>query len=622
MMDSDIFDLLENLTDENEDLEYYEILENLIHDKIDINNASERDLLQIPFLTQHDAKEILKTRKILKEYSSSNDFQFIKNVNPDLILLLKLFVKIISKENARTSHSLIFRSRILNELQERKGFTDNKFIGNKLKTYNKLKAKLNDFSTGIIIEKDAGETSYADHYSGYFSFMGNGLLKHIIAGDYTVEFGQGLTLWSPYSISKNAEVSNNIKKQRFIIPHLSADENNFLRGIAFHSNLNFLELGAFYSYNKIDASLDNMGNISSILQSGYHRTENEINNFNNVNLQNYGAFLSYNLNSNISLDFLHFGNIFENNIVMKNRPYLNGKKFSYSAVSYNLFFNVLNVAGEISKFENAAAFINNIYFNFSKALQLSVSYRNYNKEYFSFFASGFGENSNTNSEKGFYFGIKSNTEFGKVNFYYDIFSFPFSNNLIGFNSTGDDVLLTLERKIFSALKVNFKLKIENKEMLFENNYKENIGQYSKTNCRLSFEYNVSKTIYGRSRIELMQYKEFSNKENGFLIYQDVKLKLDEKLFLSSRYIFFQTDSYNSRIYEFENDLSGVFSNNALFGEGFRFYFLIQYKIFHNVNLSIKYSDTFKPNETSLGSSYSEIIGNVDNKLSLQFDLTL
>lgn len=120
----------------------------------------------------------------------------------------------------------------------------------------------------------------------------------------------------------------------------------------------------------------------------------------------------------------------------------------------------------------------------------------------------------------------------------------------------------------------------------------------------------------------MQYKEFSNKENGFLIYQDVKLKLDEKLFLSSRYIFFQTDSYNSRIYEFENDLSGVFSNNALFGEGFRFYFLIQYKIFHNVNLSIKYSDTFKPNETSLGSSYSEIIGNVDNKLSLQFDLTL
>ena len=111
-------------------------------------------------------------------------------------------------------------------------------------------------------------------------------------------------------------------------------------------------------------------------------------------------------------------------------------------------------------------------------------------------------------------------------------------------------------------------------------------------------------------------------ETGFLIFQDFQLKLPIELTLMGRLVFFQTNSYASRIYEFENDLTGVMNNLALYGTGMRWYFLLRYKIMQTINLSFKYSELYKPNENYLGSGYNLIHGNLDNRISLQIDLSM
>lgn len=622
ILNSKIFDLLEGFAEDNEELNYYEMIEELIDNPIDINKTDVSELLQIPFLTLNDAKEILKTKNKLKEFKSFDDFSYIKNVHPDLLLLLKLFVKIIPKNKMISSKSIYFRTRILKDLQNRKGFADNKFNGNSLKTYSKLKLKLNNYSSGFVIEKDAGESSIIDHFTGNISYKGNDVLKQIIIGDFSLEFGQGLSIWSPYSISKSSEAVKINKKERFSIPYLSSDENNFLRGISVLTNLNIFEAGAFLSSNKIDASFDSLGNVKSILQTGYHRTSSEIDNYENINFINFGAYLNYNLNSSFSLGFLHYKSSFEKRLLLQSRPFINEKYYSYSAIKYNVYLKIISISGEIANYKNSFAFINNINFDLAKELRLAVSYRNYQKQYYSFFASGFGENSNTNDENGFYFGINSNSQMGKFNFYFDIFNFPNAKNLNGFTSYGNELLFTYEKKILKNLNVNFKFKNETKEALITNDLIEKIGERIKTNYRISLEYNISKRIFGRTRLEMVKFKELFNYEDGFLVYNDLKFNLFNNFIIASRFIFFQTDSYNSRIYEFENDLSGVFSNAVLFGEGLRIYVLVQYNGFENIKLSLKYSETYKPNETKLGSGYSEINGNVDNKLSFQFDFFL
>ncbi|MEJ2103668.1 MAG: hypothetical protein P8X47_03710, partial [Ignavibacteriaceae bacterium] len=84
----------------------------------------------------------------------------------------------------------------------------------------------------------------------------------------------------------------------------------------------------------------------------------------------------------------------------------------------------------------------------------------------------------------------------------------------------------------------------------------------------------------------------------------------------------RTDSFNSAIYEYENNLTGVLSNIALFGEGIRWYLLMRYRPIRILTLSVKYSETYKPKETSLGSGYNVIPGNLDNSLSFQLDMNL
>ena len=134
--------------------------------------------------------------------------------------------------------------------------------------------------------------------------------------------------------------------------------------------------------------------------------------------------------------------------------------------------------------------------------------------------------------------------------------------------------------------------------------------------------NLNKKVKFRTRLEyiFIKYAVQENQESGFLTFQDVQYKPYNNLTVYSRIIFFQTDSFNSRIYEFENDLRGVMTNIPLFGKGMKWYLVVKYSFLNIFTLSLKYSELFEPEENYLGSGLSEINGNIDNRISFQLDL--
>jgi hypothetical protein len=83
---------------------------------------------------------------------------------------------------------------------------------------------------------------------------------------------------------------------------------------------------------------------------------------------------------------------------------------------------------------------------------------------------------------------------------------------------------------------------------------------------------------------------------------------------------FETDSYDSRIYEYEDDLPHAFSNPPLYGRGVRWYLILRYEIFSKVSLATKYSQTIKEGVTTIGSGLDEIEGNTQSLLSMQLDV--
>jgi hypothetical protein len=118
------------------------------------------------------------------------------------------------------------------------------------------------------------------------------------------------------------------------------------------------------------------------------------------------------------------------------------------------------------------------------------------------------------------------------------------------------------------------------------------------------------------------WKSLGKTEHGVLLFQDIGLTISRSFSVNGRLIFFHTDSYESRLYEYENDLRGAFSNPGLYGVGKRVYVMVRYTVTPEVMLSAKYAETQKEGVTSIGSGPTEIQGNLDNRISFQMDVSL
>ncbi|MCB0742701.1 MAG: helix-hairpin-helix domain-containing protein [Ignavibacteriae bacterium] len=624
VIDANIFELTESLFENNEDISSYDLVNQLLSNPIDINKTTVNELTNLPFLTLQDAQTIIKQRDKIKYFNSFNDFNTIKGVHPDVLLLMKPFVVFnIPDEKVErkiTGVSVNIHSRLFSDLQNERGYLDKSYLGSKIKSYNKIGATFGNFRSRILVEKDAGESSFIDYISGFVEYKNESVIEKIIVGDYDFEFGQGLAIWSPYGYSKGSDAVNSISKRaRGISAHTSSDENKFFRGLALESKLGNFQITAFASNNKKDATINDNDLVSNFVISGYHRTENEYSKLDNLTETTYGGSINYSLIDLFNVGILHINSAYNKYLDFGNNFSLNGNKFQFTSLSYNFYFNRLNVLGEVAYNGEAIATVANIFLGLSDNVQFVTTYRNYPKNYFNIFSNGFGETNNTQNENGFYFGVRINSDYGKFNIYYDIFNFPYSNYTNGFSSNGNDFLFNYENKLARNVKLNLKVKDEIKEIFVSENFRQIIGSTEKLNIRGTLDYNFSKSIFGKSRIEYVKFNEQNKLEEGYLLFQDVKFKFSDYFALTSRIIFFQTESYNSRIYEFENDLRGVLSNSPLFGEGLRFYLLFNFKPTNNFYIYLKYSETYKPNIKGSGSGYAEINGNLDNKISAQFD---
>ena len=210
------------------------------------------------------------------------------------------------------------------------------------------------------------------------------------------------------------------------------------------------------------------------------------------------------------------------------------------------------------------------------------------------------------------------------NLYYDQFRFPYASYYSDLPAAGDEFLIDYSVSPLQKLITTLKYKVENKDV--NTNQGESVQTYNrqKSSFRFELEYSLSNEIELKSRVEISKYKidDINISENGFLIFQGLKFTPTKNLYINGRIIFFRTDSFNSAIYEFENDLDGTYSITGLSGQGIKWYWLIKYRLLEMLRLSVKYSEIYKPAEKSLGSGYTEINGNFDNQLSAQIEWDL
>ena len=113
------------------------------------------------------------------------------------------------------------------------------------------------------------------------------------------------------------------------------------------------------------------------------------------------------------------------------------------------------------------------------------------------------------------------------------------------------------------------------------------------------------------------------KQSGIVLFSDLIFR-PEKLPLNFtfRICFFDTDSYDSRIYAYEHDVLYAFSVPAYFHRGNRFYIMSRIKLSGFIDLWIRYSLTVYHNRNRIGSGLDEIEGNSKSDVKIQLRIKI
>ena len=138
-----------------------------------------------------------------------------------------------------------------------------------------------------------------------------------------------------------------------------------------------------------------------------------------------------------------------------------------------------------------------------------------------------------------------------------------------------------------------------------------VGESKRSYYRVQFNYQALPWLKLQSRIEITKRQaQLKDRESGYLMYQGFQVSpLNKNWSLSFRYSMFDNDSYDARLYAFEQDVPYSFSVPAFSGEGSRFYMLLNSSLTRNVSLILRFSQTWYSDRNVISSGPDEIDGN-------------
>ncbi len=660
--EEDIEMLLENQTEDAEDSKLLETLLQLEANPVDLNSAGSNELQRIPYIDAIISAKILEYRGKNKKFYTVAELRYVEGIDDDLYGKIRKYVIVKSstvdfvkdefgiiqkiKDSKKGLLSNIYfemRTRFSNDLQPSRGYLEpGKYLGPRPKFYNRFVARYSKggyiFTGSLLAEKDPGELNWADHVGGFAEMKSGILLNHLLVGDYTLEFGQGITLWGSYSFSKGSDAVSGMKKKGDDIDsYNSVNEVQYFRGVAgklkLPSSIGDFSLFGFYSNNSIDASIDTtLNQLSSEYEDGYHRTQSEINRKNSGKERLYGGRLFYESKflGTTKLGLTYYNSEFDKPFEYKGLYDFYGSKSNALGVDYDIVIKNVNIFGEWTRsYTDIVGGVTGVKFLFYKLADVVFMVRNYPKNFISLHSYGFGEQSGTSqNEFGIYSGIRF--KIGKlavINAYYDQYKFPYATFYNPVPTSGRDFMTYTQWNVTRNLTLFTKYKNEIKEDVtsFVNSYgleEDRIYERGQTNYRLQFDYDIFKTFRVRSRFEyvFVDYQGYHSAEKGLMFFSDFRVVPFKDIVLDGRFIIFQTDSFDSRIYEYENELNGVVSNQGLYGKGRRWYLMLKYRPYKFLELSAKYAETIIEGAKSTGSGNDEIMGDLKNRFSLQLDI--
>lgn len=638
---------------------YEEIISTLVYlstHPLDINTVGFDSLKMLYFLSDYQIDNLLAFRERHGAFTHPNELLLVTGIGPSDLANIRLFIRIgylppASRTIHRLAQELIIRTRTTRPLQE--GYRHyspeaflyendylvkkrNRFQGPSWGLLAKYRLNLaSRWQMAVTLENDPGEPYFTRHQPAGFDFLSAHLaytpgrmIDLLLVGDYKLQWGQGLVAWGGYSPGKSATI-NNEKSARGIVPYTSSDENNFSRGIALRLRPSSrITLETFISYKPTDGTLHGTDTLSATLTTtGYHR--NSLEQAKKHTVDEFSTGIAARLNTRyfrLDAHLLHYN--FTPPLTIGTLAYQQyndpGRHRTLLGIAYKTGFRSLYFFGETAISDNGAlATLNGLRFSGLPLLSPSIIYRRYNYRYTSHYSGGFGEYSSTTNEEGLYTGIESRiTPNLHLVAYHDWFRYFTPRYRATRPGHGQEIMaqLTWTRSRGEYL-LYFKHERKPEDLKIQG-INTTVPRL-KQEFRLQTTHSLSPTVELRTRCALSRFRKDTIAEEGLLLYQDLMYtSRDEQLKGQFRLAYFNTPSYDTRLYAHEHNVLHGFSFPAYYDRGLRTYLNLRWRPLPILTLYCKTGLTYYFNRDVISSYLTRIDANHVFDLTFQLRLKL
>lgn len=561
----------EFLSDEEhaEDEEWMRSLEELkaIHEQpMNINTAGIDDLARLPFLTERQIEEIHAYIYLHGEMKTLGELRLLRSMDEKTRRQMALFTCASAGPSHSKQEPLLAQvrstlsSRIDIPLYYRRGYqVADGYRGDPL--YHRIRFDTGNrhLQAGLRIEKDPGERYY-DTYGAYALLQDMGWLRRAVAGDFRAGFGEGLVMGGSAWQSKTAPA---LREMSGIRPMSSMDENRFLRGAALTVALGQeVELSAFVSHRKVDATLNGEGQVQTLLATGYHRTASEVDSRRSVASAQAGGNLTWRhggWHAGATGYWQHFSRPLNPGEATYRRIYPQGSTFGTVGLHYGYTRYRLTLAGEtaLSTARRGLGTLHRLSWAINHRYTLSLLQRYFGRHFYSFLGTAFAENARAQNENGLLLHLRAEPwDRWQATAYLDFFHNTWPRYRMTHSSSGQELMaqLAYQPDGVNTVAIRYQLKRKEQADRMEPHHRLKVQWSCEPNEKLRLQTTaVLHRVLGQTGRGLQETVRFS--------------PLPERLALSLTGAYFHTSDFLSRIYFYVPALYSSMVPGTFFGQG-------------------------------------------------------
>ena len=618
--------------------ETYMMLCDLEQSPLDINTATRQQLESLPFLSAQQVEDIQYYIYKYGRMASFGELAMIPSIDYPTRQLLSYFITI--KEEKRSDiplwrnilrygrHDIMATANV--PFYERHGDKEG-YLGYPYRHHVRYQwSYSNRLKIGILGAQDAGEPFFAnrngsgyDFYSFYAEAHHIGRMRDLVAGRYRAAFGMGLVTGNTFATGKLSVLTNQGNKDRGLTAHTSRSSRGYLQGAGATVQLyKGLDMSAFVSYRKRDATLADSSGIATFVDNGYHRTKTEMDKKNNCSettagahvrwsgwgfhLGTTGVYTAYDkaLRPDTSVRYKHY--------------YPMGKTLWNASVDYGYTGHSVSLHGETAIGDGGGmATVNTVNYSPSSALSLTALYRFYSKKYHAPHASSMSEGSRVQNESGIYLGgVWRLSQRLRVTAYTDYAYFPFARYYAMVPShTWDNLVQAQYNTEKTSLSVRYQVKVNERD----NTEKTQLVSHTTHRARVT----ASTTLGGWtfSTVAAASHSHYEANSLGWMVNGNIGYS-HQWLSLNAGAGYFDTDDYDSRVTAYEKGLSYTYSYITFSGQGLRAYLSAKAAIHQRITVQLHLSTTHYTDRDHISSGYQQIDRSTKTDLEMQVKLRL